>query len=288
MAGHVDMDQIYDIMDRLNRMEVNQGLEQQRTRPAQTSTRIKEQLMGKFQEYRLPWMTTVSHAEYALLSVKQKIREAKERNVRRRLLGQATVNAEEEFWRQKHEWTRKTDGTTIGYDFAREEFKTDWPLAYDGEVKLSDFTKYIAFFSDSKILLLHDTLINLLEAAQKKGLDWTHLTSLLHQFIQEYQPAQETASFQFLRTNDAQGLYGLLVELINPAAELAKLRAARAKITREPGESITTVLQKLKSLASQELTLNNVHLAGEMLDARAAQLTTEHVKEFVSAETWSV
>ena len=74
--------------------------------------------MGKFQEYRLPWMTTVAHVEYALLSVKQKIREAKERNVRRRLLGQATVNAEEEFWRQKHEWTRKTDGTTIGYDFS--------------------------------------------------------------------------------------------------------------------------------------------------------------------------
>ena len=284
----LDREQLNDLWDRLNRLEVANNLGGTRDYvPVQTSTRLKEALTREFQEYKLPRYTRAAYAEMALLKAKRKLAQAKELESHRRLMNDPTSTADVEYWKQNRSWTVAMDGAVYPYDFEEEKFDTTEPLAFDGEVKLSEFKDSIEYFVDSQTMSLPGTLRSLKSEAERRGFDYTAFGKLLHQFIMEHYPAQKIASFHCIKNNDTPGLWQLLVELISPEAEKSKIRAARASIVRKPSDNISTVMHKIRSLAYQEIGVTNPGISRETLDTKSYKLAQHNLKDFISEECWS-
>ena len=287
MAQSLDKDTLYDLLDRLNILEHAQlGVE--RTRPVQTATRLKETLTQEFENYRLPGLTMAAYADLALNNCRRKLEQAKRVQEQRRAAGDLThdSDADVEFWKTNRKYTLHQDGACYGYDFEALRFNTVDPLAFEGSVDLTEFEKEIEYFSDSEVLSLPGTLRNMLAEAQRRGFNYRSLASLFHQFIVKYFPQQKTSSFHYSRNQDTAGLFGLLCELINPAQELSKIRSARAKLVRQVGMSISTVIEKVKSLNCQELAVVNSGMDAVQIDLKASQLAQTSLRDFVSRPTW--
>ena len=286
MTQILDKDTLYDLLDRLNLLE-SQQLGVERVRPIQTTTKLKDTLTQEFENYRPPILTKAAFADVAMIQCRRKMEIAQRTQNQQRGAGNFTESAEKDFWKSRKEWILVQNGATYGYDFAREMFDTENPLAFDGEVKLSEFQEQIEYFSDSELLSLPGTLRNLLAEAQRRGFDLRCLGLLLQAFIHKYYPEQRTASFHYMKTHNTAGLFGLLTELINPEAELLKVRTARSKLVRHPQTPISTIIEKVKSLNSQELGIINPGMDAVAIEIKSGQLAQQSIRDFVSKETWS-
>ena len=195
MTAGLDREAVYDILDRLNALEVDAHLPGVvRAQPQLTATKLKEELTGVFDRYRLPLYSKTEYAQIAFNEAKRKLDNARRLDFQRRPDGQGPVSADIDFWKMNKVWTVNQDNATYAYDFNTETFNVDQPLCFDGEIRLSEYRDKVEYFSDSTCLSLPGTLRNLLAEAERRGLNHRDLAILLHQFIGEYYPEQKTSA----------------------------------------------------------------------------------------------
>ena len=75
-----DPDLFASLIEDVSRLKVGAGIDQVEVKPVETATRIKEKLLVKFDQYRLPRMSLAEFYEYALLETRQRLDAATERN----------------------------------------------------------------------------------------------------------------------------------------------------------------------------------------------------------------
>ena len=290
----MDIDLINNALERLAVLEANAGVQNQdnaalQGRPIQTATRLKQSLMDKFDRFQLPWMSVTAYHQYALEMVKEKLEAARTRTIRARLAGEQVETGDEEFWRgqKSAKFVQKNQEALYGFNFQSMTFNMVRPLAFQDEVQLKSFTRYIEFFGDSNTLSMPGSLTGLLRAAEERGFTMTNLGTLLHQFLLKYKPELESSSHRLYKEEDTRGLFALLCESINAEDERNKIHAARAQLTREVHQSLATVIAKLKSLATQELILSNVNMQPETLEKKSSILAQFQLSKFVTPEIWT-
>ena len=260
-----DSDLFASLIEDVSRLKLGAGIDQVEVKPVETATRIKEKLLEKFDEYRLPRMSLAEFYEYALLETRQRLDAATERNQRRRAAGMLIVNADTELYKRNLKtWTCQENNINFGYDFAENRFDMEKPLSFSGEVNIEDYeNQYIEYFGDSKMLSLANSLLGLLRCGERYGFNYKHLTELFHQFLVKYQPELKSDAMRFLTNNDARGIFSLLAENVNNSSERMKIEECRQNLTRPPNSPLAEVMAKVKSLAMQLLTLSNPDLQEE-------------------------
>ena len=135
-----DPDLFASLIEDVSRLKVGAGIDQVEVKPVETATRIKEKLLEKFDEYRLPRMSLAEFYEYALLETRQRLDAATERNQRRRAAGMLIVNADTELYKRNLKtWTCQENNINFGYDFAENRFDMEKPLSFSGEVNIEDY-----------------------------------------------------------------------------------------------------------------------------------------------------
>lgn len=285
----LDRDMVAEMLDRLNALEVTAQIPGViRAQPRMTATRLKENLMQDFDNYVYPQYTRAEYSQVANAAVQRKLRQARERELQERAQGNEVNQAGVDYWKANRQWTLSQDGATYGYDFQMERYNTERPLAFDGEVELKEYYDMIEYFSTSQSMSLPGTLRNLLNEAQRRGLDNLKLASLLYKFLEKYFPDQKTSALHFNRLRQVRELFGLAVELVNPEAEMDKIKKARSQLTRKVGDSISTVMYQVKSLCYQEIQLTTAGLDPVALERKSSELSQLSFKDFVTKETWAL
>ena len=273
-----------NMLDFIRRLQKERG-EQESVATLRTPTTLKNSLLDQMKAYELPWGSVSDYLEYQRLETSKLRRIITEKKNDYAARGWAFNDTTLEDLKEDKKPLCEDKDITKGWNYAKRTW-FEKPIVYQKEVELSKFQSEIEFFGDSSLISLPGTLKKLLEAAQKKGLDFPLLSQLLFLFIQKYFTELLSAAYQYRSDDDAYKLFSLLVERIDLEEEKAKINKAKKTICRNVDDHISEVMNKVKSLACQLLLITSPQLPLEKRQHRAGAMALMDMESFVSEKCW--
>ena len=163
-----------NLIDFIRRLQKEKG-EPESIASLRTPTTLKNNLLDQMKAYELPWGSVSDYLEYQRLETSKLRKLITEKKMDYEARGWTFNDTTLEDLKEDKKPICEDKDITKGWNYAKRTW-FDKPLVYQKEVELSKFQAEIEHFGDSQLISLPGTLKKLLEAAQKKGLDFPLLS----------------------------------------------------------------------------------------------------------------
>ena len=139
-------------------------------------------------------------------------------------------------------------------------------------------TKILVLSGTSKSVNVMDTITNLLDYCNEKGISKKDLGSLMKNFVQSYIPYISGAVYM---KGNADTIFETILNSINFHTITQNIRQAIIKLTRQPGEAIEIPLQAYSSLLCELAFIENPDIDDYEASKKARKQTMRIAKHFV-------
>ena len=164
-----------------------------------------------------------------------------------------------------------------GYDPAVGKFVT---VSNSTIPEMEKLKVYVEECEYSGAVNIPKSISNLLDEGELRGYSEECYKSLWLQFLKEYCRDSYATALSYSR--DLNSLFQFLLSLVDTNAEIAKLRAALAAVTRKTTEPITIAANKLQSLSKTLLFMIQPDLNIEVGKQRAERSTIDGLYSLIS------
>ena len=163
--------------------------------------------------------------------------------------------------------------------------KEEHPLKYVHPIRWRDFENALVRSPLSKTINLYDTVSNILDEAQNRGLDYAQLGQLIGKFIDIYYPhlSNHTAS-----TKDIKVIFGTLLSGLDIGTDITKVQAAMSSFSRTTRTSINETALILANLQCElyqlQTPLEKMSKSRMRAEKQVAKILPNFVEDSCKAE----
>ena len=268
----------------INQLVANSNLENVKEINVSSNHRIKEFLYEKLQNYKPPRFDSKAYSQYQ----QQVLSELRQRHYQKKdHFKKLNMEFHDSFIEDVKGFKLallKQEDTTFAYNWLTNSYFSE-PIEYTSTVELTPFMSDIRYYSDSMNLNLAATLSVLLDRCQQKGFSVKQLKLLFHKLIIKFIPELSANADSALEKEHVYPMFKLLVEHIDIPKEKMKIKEARARISRSPGQDIQQICDRLAHILYQQVHLNNPSLKEEEIVSSAETLIIAELKHFITPLT---
>ena len=140
------------------------------------------------------------------------------------------------------------------------------PLKYQSRVKLRDFENCLVLSPVTKLLHVFESLTEVLNKAEERGLDDVQLTELLILILKDYFPSLTHCT---IYQKDLNFVFETLLSTLDPSQDSAKIQNIIQKKVRKVGQPISEFARILVALETEKQYIQTPFAAEETLKNRA-------------------